>query len=86
MTDHNPIRSNRARAELNQRIKDEFGSRMAAAKALGIPYPTLSHVCSGGRGMSPRMARKLRGHERMQIPMSRLLGIRAIQGKRRAGQ
>lgn len=53
------------------------GNRAAAAKALGIEYPTFAHICNGTRGVSARMARKLSMNSNGELDAGRLIFIKA---------
>lgn len=71
------------RATLNRYIATQFsGNRMAAARAWGVPYSTLSGVCNGYKGMGTPMATAISVGTGFALERDRLAGIKAVPGKR----
>lgn len=68
---------------LIEALQSKYGGIPQASKALGIPYPTLAATCSGIRGCSPTLARRLGAASGGFLDPSRLVWIRQLSAEER---
>lgn len=65
-----------------QNFVKKAGGRPEAAKALGVPYPTLCSICNGYRGISRDMAERMGSASKGALDPSILIWVKATKSEK----